>query len=94
METLPKASFAYKVGPISEESMITLSWLDAHGYDGGFKTFHDESELTDEGWFFYFTEPSAWSFNEEVTEDPDAFLACCGDPDLSQTLLNFCNQIV
>lgn len=96
-------TFAYTVRiPISD--LDTLDWLYSRGYDGRFVDLADNfvdvddtgEEVDEDPTFrvYFFSEPSAWAFREEVDEDVGAFLSSAGSETLVQALLAFYNRIV
>ena len=78
----------------NERDQITLEWLADHGYDGGFldlAAFQGRSGLR---YVYSLAEHDAWTFQENVDDDPGAFLACNGSDTLNTTFLQLLESIV
>ena len=88
----------YRVGPFDERELATLEWLAARGYDGGFLDLARRSglerELPDGRIEFGLYEPEAWEFNDNVDQDPDAFLASSGSQTLNEKMLRLLDSII
>ena len=80
---------------ILNSDLPTLAWLSARGYDGGFSdlaSYNFEETATEST--FTFSEQEAWKFSDNINDDPDAFLSCCGSSTLADALIGFWNRIV
>lgn len=79
---------------INANSLPTLEWLAARGYDAGvYKSLELEQE-TEKTLTYFLSESMAWEFLESFEDDPSAFLSCCGDSELSQALISLLMSIV
>ena len=84
----------------TERDWETLHWLAGRGYDGDIVE-HSSLEVggynDDYEWEpaeLHLTEPEAWSVQEAIEADPDAFLSCCGSDSLARALIDFWTSIV
>ena len=78
---------------IKTESFDTLEWLSIHGYDAGIYQLAELCEEDDEYMTFKLSASDAWQVMMESYNDDD-FLACCGDSELAETLVNLIGSIV
>ena len=84
---------------LSDDEVGTLAWLTDRGYwpaeayDGMYMRDDQPDDLEAGVWIWEITESAAWSITELADDDPDAFLACCGDP-LREKLVDLWQSIV
>lgn len=96
------SKIAYRIRIETERDWETLLWLSDHGYDGGIykngEILGDETAESDglycAPYVLGFPEHLAWDCDENVSDDPDAFLSCCGSSSLSSALSTFIQEIV
>ena len=79
---------------INASSLPTLDWLAARGSDAGVDKSLELEKETSETLTYSLSEPMAWESLESLEDDPDAFLSCCGDSELSQALISLLMSIV
>lgn len=94
----------YQFPPLDEEEYATLCWLSQRGYDGGLLDLLSlDREPTDPDMYgkvdglYHFaplSEPDAWTYNQNVTTDAEAFLSCNGSESLGKKMLDLYNKIV
>jgi hypothetical protein len=87
---------AYQITIETEDDLVTLQWLSDRGYDAGFLDLADLNSHDETTGKRVFTMPEhhAWIFNDNIEEDPDAFLACCGSDTLADSLIGLHESIV
>ena len=86
----------YRIPALTHTEYETLRWLAARGYDGGIlKAAGVAKELPDGGAVLgVISEPDAWEIQENIANDPHAFLASCGSHGLAEKLTTFLSRIV
>jgi len=76
---------------ITQDQWHTIVWLSQRGYDAG---IFEAMQCTDNPEVFAIEEHDAWDCFDQFTADPHAWLTCCGDSSLADTLNNFISNIV
>lgn len=86
----------YRLQIEAERDLETLYWLSDRGYDGGVLNAAEEIEEDPGGErvTLVIPEHAAWEISDTIEADPDAFLACCGSPTLSEALIGLWESIV
>lgn len=86
----------YSIEPLTPTEYETLRWLSARGYDAGILDAAGVEEELADGRVVLGTlsEPEAWQINENIEEDPHAFLTSNGSRGLATKLQKFLDSIV
>ncbi len=84
--------YYYVLPSLTGPEQVTLKWLAERGYDGGIYDAMKNAECLD-GVNIVITECAAWDIKCKIEEDPEAWLACCGQP-LYDKLQSFVDSIV
>lgn len=90
---LETREYAYSI-EILDSDWHTFVWLSERGYDGDMYFLSDTIEQKDGFCVLSFEEPQAWDVNECISDNPDAFLTCCGSETLSKAMISLWQSIV